>query len=174
MVKLRCVVRAKGHLSMFGLEGRATRVTRLVVVLSVCVCVIWSRRVHEMGVTHDLVSSCLIMVRSNEETKLCGMLITFERVWAVGRFVVWDIVFSSLPLQPRAGTVIYRWCFWASPGYPKPQRAQMGENCTSTKMGDLPHCSINGRDGELHPRVSMSKRGTCTCFFFFFFESSGG
>lgn len=32
---------------------------------------------HEIGVTHDLVSSCLIMVYSNHETKLCGMLTTY-------------------------------------------------------------------------------------------------
>ena len=31
----------------------------------------------EMGVTHGLVSSCLIMVCSSHETKLCGMLITY-------------------------------------------------------------------------------------------------
>lgn len=43
---------------------------------------------HEMGGTHDIASSCLIMVYSNHETKLCGMLITFKRVWAVGRFAV--------------------------------------------------------------------------------------
>ena len=34
-------------------------------------------REHEMGVTHNLVSSCLITMCSNHGTKLCGMLITY-------------------------------------------------------------------------------------------------
>ena len=55
-------------------------------------------------------------------------MITFERVWAVGRFDVGRILFAG-PQQPRAGTVAHRWCFRASPGHTNRQR---------TKKGDFP------------------------------------
>ena len=53
------------------------------------------------------------------------MLITLERVWAVGRFDVGRSLFV-VPQQPRAVTVANRRCFLASPGHTKPQRAKKG------------------------------------------------
>ena len=97
-----CRVGATGHQQMPPinvLTGRPDEQHDLNISLSVSALFLeptgFAREEHEMEAkTHDLVSSCLIMVCSNHRTKPCGMLITFERVWAVGRFDVGRIVFS--------------------------------------------------------------------------------
>ena len=103
--------------------------------------------------TH-LVSSSYVCC--NHGTKLCGMLITFERVWAIGRFDVGRSLFV-VPQQRRAGTVARRRCFWAiwvTPIRNVPKRGKI-----VPKQGNPKLDRDYRRRG--YPRVSMPKRGTC-------------
>ena len=80
----------------------AARVTRLVAVLIICVCVLWNgggcTRARDKSTfttwTHNVSS---IMECCNRGTKLCGMLITYPRLGGSGPLVVstWGVAFSS-------------------------------------------------------------------------------
>ena len=111
------------------LIGRATRVT--LVVLIVCVCGIWNRRDcsrtrdrWESLTTWNHVSSWYAVI-TEPSPVVCRsrMMITFERVWPVGRFGVGRSLFV-VPQQRRAGTVPHLLCFRDIPGHTKPQRAK--------------------------------------------------
>ena len=82
------------------------------------------------------------------------MLITFERVWAVGRFDVGRIVFSSchknheLEQSPAGGIL--------EPVRGTPVRNVSKRGTIVPKRGT----SLLGRDGGVYPRESIPKRGT--------------
>lgn len=65
---------------IMGGKGNKSITTDTHVVLMICVCLPYLEPtgLHGMGVTHDPASSCLIIVRSGQGTKLCGTLITYD------------------------------------------------------------------------------------------------
>ena len=86
------------------------------------------------------------------------MLITFERIWAVGRFDVGRGIFV-VQQQPRAGTVANRGCFLATRGSSQPgalQSATCQKGVKSFQKGGLTKLS---RDGGVYPHASIPKRG---------------
>lgn len=91
----------------------------------ICFSVIWSRQ----GCTRWLSLTTLSQyVSYGPSSVVCRlrMLVTFERVWAVGGFDVRCSLFV-VPHQPRASTATHQSCFFASRGYFHSQRAKSGE-----------------------------------------------
>ena len=68
---------------------------------------------------------CMMLITYADHVCQSRMLITFERVWVVGRFDLGRSLFV-VPQHPRAGTVAYRRCFRDIPGHTKQQRAKKG------------------------------------------------
>ena len=162
-----CRVGATGHQQMPPinvLTGRPDEQHDLNISLSVSALFLeptgFAREEHEMEAkTHDLVSSCLIMVCSNHRTKPCGMLITFERIWAVR----WS--FRRLRWSFRCATTTTSW----NSGQPAVFLSQSGAHQIATCQKGVKSCQKRVlpkliRDGGVQPRASIPKRGTCLLY----------
>ena len=82
--------------------------------------------------THHVSSWYAVITEPSPVVCRSRMMITFERVWPVGRFGVGRSLFV-VPQQRRAGTVPHLLCFRDIPGHTKPQRAKKG--CNRAKKG---------------------------------------